>query len=83
MPIFSTKIRKYLIVRKATIHEVKKPTTKEIILIWVSYRTKSPIKKTSSQKIHGTTNKTSKNSDEVLLRLNNEKTDGPHQYNDL
>jgi hypothetical protein len=33
MPIFSTKIRKYLIVRKATIHEVKKPTTKEVILI--------------------------------------------------
>jgi hypothetical protein len=33
MPIFSTKIRKYFIVRKATIHEVKKPTTKEIILI--------------------------------------------------
>jgi hypothetical protein len=33
MPIFSTKIRKYLIVRKATINEVKKPTTKEVILI--------------------------------------------------
>jgi len=37
--------------------EVKKPTTKEIILIWVSYRTKSPIKKTSAPKIVGIANK--------------------------
>ena len=57
MPIFSTKIRKYLIVRKATMHEVKKPTTKEMILILVSYRTISPIKKTSAPKIVGIANK--------------------------
>jgi hypothetical protein len=57
MPIFSTKIRKYLIVRKATIHEVNKPTTREMILILVSYRAISPIKKTSAPKIVGIANK--------------------------
>ena len=53
MPIFSTKIRKYLIVKKAKILEVRKPTIKDALLILAGYKAKSPIKKTSAPKIVG------------------------------
>ena len=53
IPIFSTKIRKYLIVKKATIDEVTKPIINVDILIFAWYRAKSAIKKTSAPSIVG------------------------------
>ena len=53
IPIFSTKIRKYLIVKKATIDDVTKPTTNIDILIFTWYKAKSAIKKTSAPSIVG------------------------------